>query len=164
MRKQALQININPSEQELHEKIDILSGEVSRLEEKKKDIDFVVENTSEYQIKAEESKVLLEEIMSNIEGKRILLSSLSSDVDILLARKKELKDESDSLDVIVSKKKEYISDMETIKKNFDIMQGDLLMSKTQYDQLSKLKEEKISEFKSGLSQIVDKITILIQSI
>lgn len=161
MKVRTGQTNISKDEQELHSSIEVLSGEVSRLEDKKTEIENIISNFDENEKSFKEKQIALEEMISHITAKQIIVDSLSIDIDTLVVKKKSLQEENTILDISVEKKKEYIADIERYERNLQILQKDSENFLNQSSETKKRLESEILKTKSNLKELHDKIGTII---
>lgn len=143
--------------EELHTTISELSGEVSRLEDKKKELEDNLVNPSvylEYYLKHQD---ILTELKNEIENKKGIIQSHSNEISSLGNKKSILSRELSSLETVVNEKKTYISDIEKYKKSIVILQQEISDFKNKHEENKKIAQ-------AELKDITDKIQLLKNSI
>jgi hypothetical protein len=119
------QINMSPDEKELHERIDILSSQVSKLEETKKDYDKKLADHAIHSTEFEKFQVLYNELLKDIEIKKSLSTTLAVEVNDLSNKKFLANKECLDLDVIVDQKKAFVADIEKYSEMSKILQKEM---------------------------------------
>lgn len=116
--------NMTPEEQQAHSDIAMLSGEVYRLKDEEAAVKANIEKYEGILPQYKEQKVLLDELLSHIAGKRALLTDATTEYDNMFTNLSALKKEYASLQVEVDERNSIVAEIETLNKNKEIIQKD----------------------------------------
>lgn len=153
----------NKDEQALHDNIEHLHTVVSGLEERKKELDLIVENHQANDIEYKRSQVLLNELLKDIEIKKGIIETVTGEMNVvsndLFLAKKELEE----VNLLVEKKAGLIIDVEKLQGNVVSIQGDMEKFEDDFQENKKLKQKEADEFNAKLVALHQSLQVIIES-
>lgn len=155
---------MSPDEEQLYASISVLSSQVSRLQDEITSLDGEIILRKNLLSNTDNANIILAELLKIIESKKILLDSISTEIDDIMNRRELLLKECNDAEIIVIQKNNYVSDIDKLKNDFNILQNDIESFENTHSNKKKIAlleldsiRNKIKELHSHIGEAVIKL-------
>lgn len=161
MEENKIDKEYSPQVKAYTDKIEMLTGIVSKLEDTKRELDVIVANHQANTIEYQEKQVLLSEIVKDIEIKEGIKTKTTEEMNKLNNDKFNLNKEVEELNLVVEEKKKYVSDIETLKNQIATLQKEMETFQNEHSDNKVKAVNEINEIKLQVKKIHEHIGLLL---